>query len=151
MSIIFKGKYIVIALAILTLLFGGLFIILGPTIVKERTGILNLGIRYEDEQTLSFGKHRKNGPGAVLKIFNKKGNLVNEYHDLYLGRNLIPLDESYKENQIYLLNFSAENYFEVNLSVIYKKKKFHPLNDHIDSKDYMIKTNMIGVRFKPSF
>ena len=107
----FKGKFVVLALLFLTGGVGALFIALGPKALKTSPGVFHLGIRYADELTMDFTQHPKGGPGARLQIFDSEGKRVLEQGAMQIGRNLIPLDRKQLiDGNDFLLQIHADGY-----------------------------------------
>lgn len=167
MSMMFKGKFVVLALVLLTAVVGALFVTLGPKALKTSPGVFHLGIRYADELSMDFTRHPKGGPGARLQIFDAEGRQVLEQLDLPIGRNLIPLNrEQLIEGADYLLQIDAEAYTSLYIPATLSGRSLNPapertmewINrgwleaDSADPKhrDYRFQANQLGVRLYPN-
>ena len=100
---LFSGKFIVFALIVLTGVVGALFIFMGPKALQTNPGVFHLGIRYADEFGIEFTRYPKGGPGAVLEIIDSKGQIVERFDGLVMGRNLIPIDTNKFQENTYRL------------------------------------------------
>lgn len=162
----FKGKFVVLALVILTGSVGALFITLGPKALKTSPGVFHLGIRYADELTINFTKYPKGGPGARLQIFDIEGKRVLDQGSMQIGRNLIPLDrEQLIDGEDFLIQIHADGYRPLYIPATLSGRSLNPAPDdaaqwirrgwhEIDPDnpehlDYSFQSNLLGVRLYP--
>ena len=162
----FKGKFVVLALLFLTGGVGALFIALGPNALKTSPGVFHLGIRYADELTMDFTQHPKGGPGARLQIFDSEGKRVLEQGAMQIGRNLIPLDRKQLiDGNDFLLQIHADGYRPLYIPATLSGRSLYPAPEdetqwiargwqEIDSedpehRDYRFQANLLGVRLYP--
>lgn len=146
MSMIFKGKYIVFSLFLLTSIFGSLFIYMGPKVLETSPGVLQLGIRFSDEFSVAFTQHPKGGPGASLEIFDSEGRLIASHTKLIVGRNLIPIDQDLYNSQIYTFKISSPGYETVILKAENDSRLFNPLDGCEMPNDVSFKPNLLGMK-----
>jgi hypothetical protein len=159
MSMMFSGKFVVFALIILTSVVGALFIYMGPKALKTNPGVFHLGIRYADEFGIEFTRYPKGGPGAVLEIINSKGQSIERFEGLVMGRNLIPIDGTKFPDKTYSLKISANDYHAQIIPAQLENKTFSPtadaatLNESLDDPnanyDFSFRDNLLGVRLYP--
>lgn len=155
----FSGKFVVFALIILTGVVGALFIYIGPKALETNPGVFHLGIRYADEFGIEFTRYPKGGPGAVLEIINSKGETIEQFEGLVMGRNLIPIDSTKFLENNYRLKLSANDYHTQIIPAQLKNKTFSPtadaatLNQSLDDPnanyDFNFRDNLLGVRLYP--
>lgn len=155
----FKGKYVVFALFLLTGIVGALFIYIGPKALQTNPGVFHLGIRYADEFGMEFTRYPKGGPGATLEIVDKGGKLIEQFKGLVIGRNLIPIDSSKLTEDEYLLRVLATDYHTQTIPAKLKNKTFSPMvdaitlnegSDSIESfYDFTFDDNLLGIRLYP--
>jgi hypothetical protein len=145
---IFKGKYIVFSLFLLTSIFGSLFIYMGPKVLETSPGVLQLGIRFSDEFSVAFTQHPKGGPGASLEIFDSSGRLIDSHTKLIVGRNLIPIDQDLYNNQIYTFKISSPGYETVILKAENDSRLFKPLEGYEMPHDVSFKPNLLGMKLQ---
>ena len=167
MSMMFKGKFVVLALILLTVGVGALFITLGPKALKTSPGVFHLGIRYADELTMDFTQYPKGGPGALLQIFDIQGKRVLKQGALHIGRNLIPLDREQLENgEDFLLQIHADGYIPLYIPATLSGRSLNPAPDDAAQwiargwhginadipvhQDYSFQANLLGVRLYPN-
>ena len=159
MSMMFSGKFVVFALIILTGVVGALFIYIGPKALETNPGVFHLGIRYADEFGIEFTRYPKGGPGAVLEIINSKGEIIEQFEGLVMGRNLIPIDSTKFPESNYRLKISANDYHSQIIPAQLENKTFLPtadattLNQSLDNPnavyDFSFRDNLLGVRLYP--
>lgn len=144
----FKGKYAVFSLVLLTGIVGGLFIFVGPQATEKSPGVLHVGIRYLDENSMRFAQYPKSGPGAAIEFLNPEGVTIYRFDNLKIGRNLVPIEPDNIPSGDYIARLSARDYETVELPVVIEGRMLNPLrgvefeaNSHADY-------NMIGVRFE---
>ena len=148
MSMIFKGKYIVFSLFLLTTIFGALFIYMGPRVLETSPGVLQLGIRYSDEFSVAFTQYPKGGPGATLEIFDAGGQLIHSHKKLSIGRNLIPIYRNLNDHEIYTFKISAENYATVVIEAENEGRLFKPTEDQKIPAGVSFKPNLLGLKLQ---
>ena len=149
MSMIFKGKYIVFSLFLLTAIIGASFIYLGPKALQTNPGVLHLGIRYADEFSIDFTRFPKGGPGAVLEIYDENQVLIDRYENLSMGRNLIPIDPEKFKHRLYSFHISAPSYKSVQIEVQNQNRILSAINNHTEKENVLIEPNLLGVRLEP--
>ena len=139
------GVYIVLGLFILTASVGSLFIYLSPRATQKSPGVLHVGIRYANENTIDFMRYGKQGPGAKIEFISKDGAPVYAVDNLALGRNLVPIKDL--SNEVYTVRLSAAGYRTIELTMIARGRMLNPPEnatfEHGTYADY----NMIGVEF----
>jgi hypothetical protein len=142
-----QGKYVAIGLVVLTAIVGSLFIYLGPKATGKTPGILHVGIRYANENSLAFTRYSKTGPGARIEFVAADGSIPHSFDNLKIGRNLVPIKNL--TDGPYTARLSAEGFRTVEVPVIVEGRMLNPPNDaqfaHGTHADY----NMVGVRFEP--
>jgi hypothetical protein len=159
MSMLFSGKFIVFALIVLTGVVGALFIFMGPKALQTNPGVFHLGIRYADEFGIEFTRYPKGGPGAVLEIIGSKGQIVERFDGLVMGRNLIPIDTNKFQENTYRLKISSNDYHTQVIPAHLKNKTFSPTTDATALNlgqntsdthyDFSFRDNLLGVRLYP--
>ena len=142
-----KGQYVVILILLLTAIVGSLFMYLGPRATAKTPGIVHLGVRYLNEQTLDFLKYGKKGPPAKIELINASGEVVYTMENLQLGRNLMPLEGL--EPGPYTARFSAEDFENMEVPVIVEGRMLNPPDGVELAPGTYADYNMIGVRFRP--
>ena len=155
----FNGKYIVFSLFALTGIVGALFIYMGPKALQTNPGVFHLGVRYADEFGVEFTRYPKGGPGATLEIISSKGELVERFEKLVMGRNLIPIDSTQYVAGNYLLRVSATDYQIQSIPAQLEHKTFSPISDAPTLNqennntgtyyDFSFRDNLLGVRLYP--
>ena len=152
---LFNGKFIVFALIVLTGVVGALFIFMGPKALQTNPGVFHLGIRYADEFGIEFTRYPKGGPGAVLEIIDSKGQIIERFDGLVMGRNLIPIDTIKFQENTYRLKVSSNDYHTQIIPAHLKNKTFSPTADAIRQNtsdtqyDFSFRDNLLGVRLYP--
>ena len=156
---IFSGKFVVFSLIVLTSAIGALFIYMGPKALETNPGVFHLGIRYADEFGIEFTRYPKGGPGAVLEIIDSTGQLIERFDGLVMGRNLIPIDSSKFQEDIYRLKISAKDYYSQTITAELEGKIFSPTvdvltlnqeqDDFSERYDFSFRDNLLGVRLYP--
>ncbi len=140
------GPYIVVCLIVLTGIVGSMFIYLGPKATEKSPGVLHVGIRYSNENTIDFLKYGKKGPGAHIDFIAPDGSVPYSVDNLSISRNLVPiknLDDGY-----YTVRLSAEGFHTIELTMIAEGRMLNPpLNTQFEPGTYA-DYNMIGVRFE---
>ena len=159
MSMLFNGKFVVFSLFLLTCIVGALFIYIGPKALQTNPGVFHLGIRYADEFGMEFTRYPKGGPGALLEIIDSKGQIIEEFDGLVIGRNLIPIDSSKFTEDSYLLQVSASDYYTQKIPAKLAKKTLSPTTDSITLNknsesiegfyDFTFTDNLLGIRLYP--
>ena len=154
-----SGKLIVLALVILTCIVGALFVYIGPKALETHPGVFHLGIRFADEFGIEFTRYPKGGPGAVLEIIDSKGQIVERFDGLVMGRNLIPIDTIKFQENTYRLKISSNDYRTQVIPAHLKNKTFSPTADATmlnlrqntsDTQyDFSFRDNLLGVRLYP--
>ena len=140
------GIYIIACLIVLTAIVGSLFIYLGPKATEKSPGVLHVGIRYSNENTIDFVRYGKKGPGAQIEFIASDGTLDYSLSNLSIGRNLVPIKNL--TDGPYTVRLSAEGFHTIELTMIAQGRMLNPpKKTHFDTgthADY----NMIGVRFE---
>jgi hypothetical protein len=142
-----KGKYVALGLFILTAIVGSLFIYLGPRATKKSPGVVHIGIRYENEQSLAFLNYGKTGPDAKIEFIAPDGSIAYTFERLKLGRNLMPLQDL--DNGPYSARISALDFQTVEVPIIVEGRMLNPPKDARFTPGTYADYNMIGVRFVP--
>jgi len=142
------GKYVITGLLVLTSIVGALFIYLGPKATQKTPGIVHVGIRYENEQSLAFLKYGKKGPDATIEFIAPDTSIAYTFESLKLGRNLVPLEGL--ENGPYTVRISAADFQTAEIPVIVEGRMLNPTKDAEFAAGTYADYNMIGVRFKPN-
>lgn len=142
-----KGQYVVILILLLTAVVGSLFIYLGPKATKKSPGIVHLGVRYLNEQTIDFLKYGKKGPPAKIELINASGEVVYTLEGLKLGRNLMPLEDL--ESGPYTARLSSDDFKTMEVPVIVEGRMLNPPPGVEFAPGTYADYNMIGVRFRP--
>ena len=138
--------YVVICLIVLTGIVGSLFIYLGPQATKKSPGVLHVGIRYSNENTIDFLGYGKEGPGACIEFIANDGSIQYSAKDLNIGRNLIPIKDL--TDGPYTVRLSAEGFHSVELTMIAKGRMLNPSSDAHFEAGTFADYNMIGVRLE---
>ncbi|WP_269523548.1 hypothetical protein [Coraliomargarita parva] len=144
-----KGKYVALALLLLTGIVGALFIYLGPRATAKSPGVLHVGIRYADEFTLSFARYDKSGPGARIEFIDTYGRTVYAFEPLRIGRNLVPIEPENLPSGTYTARVSAPGYSSVDLQVVVEGRMLNPAKGIPFPKGSHAAYNMIGARLEP--
>jgi len=144
-----KGYYVAIALVILTGVVGMMFIVLGPQATEKSPGVLHVGVRYVDENSIAFSRFPKSGPGALLEFIDATGAVVYQVADLKIGRNLVPIETEDLPSGGYTARLSAPEYESVELNVVVEGRMLNPAQDAQFTNDSRADYNMLGVRFRP--
>jgi hypothetical protein len=144
----FTGKYIAVGLVLLTAIVGTLFIYLGPKATQRTPGVIHVGIRYLNEGTFDFLRYGKHGPGATIQLVASDGEVVYEFSDLKIGRNLIPLDGV--KNGNYTARLSSNDYLTTEVAIIVEGRMLNPPKGIEFEPGTHADYNMIGVWFKPT-
>lgn len=144
----FKGKYAVISLVVLTGLVGTLFIVMGPQATEKSPGVLHVGVRYLDESSIRFSQYPKSGPGAVIEFIDTEGQVVYQFENLKIGRNLVPIEPDNIPSGNYTARISAQDYQTVELPVVIEGRMLNPPQDATFPLNTHADYNMIGVRFE---
>lgn len=140
------GMYIVICLILLTAIVGSLFIYLGPKATEKSPGVLHVGIRYSNENTIDFMRYGKEGPGARIEFIAEDGSIPYSVDDLSVRRNLVPIKNL--TDGPYTVRLSAEGFHSVELTMIAQGRMLNPpQNTQFESGTYA-DYNMIGVRLE---
>ncbi len=144
-----KGYYVAIALVILTGVVGMMFIVLGPQATEKSPGVLHVGVRYVDENSIAFSRFDKSGPGALLEFLDSSGVVVYEVADLKIGRNLVPIETENLPSGPYTARLSAPEYQAVTVEVLVEGRMLNPVKGKEFAAGAHADYNMIGVRFRP--
>lgn len=142
-----KGNYVVLLILALTAVVGSLFIYLGPRATLKTPGVVHVGIRYLNEQTLDFLKYGKKGPPAKIVFINQAGESVYTFDQLQLGRNLVPLENL--PSGPYTIRATSDDFATVEIPVIVEGRMLNPPPDAVFTPGTYADYNMIGVRFMP--
>ncbi|MGB0416166.1 MAG: hypothetical protein ACPGKS_04910 [Coraliomargarita sp.] len=144
----FKGKYAVISLIVLTAVVGALFIVMGPQATEKSPGVLHVGIRYLDENSMRFAQYPKSGPGAAIEFVDAEGAIIYRFENLKIGRNLVPIEPDNIPSGNYTARVSARDYQSVELPIIIEGRMLNPAIDAEFEAHTHADYNMIGVRFQ---
>ena len=142
-----SGRFIVIALIFLTAVVGSLFIYLGPKATEKSPGILHVGIRYANENTLEFAQYGKKGPGARIEFIASDNSVSYFVDDLIIGRNLVPIIDLI--DGLYTARLSAKGFRTVTIPMIAQGRMLNPPKGIQFDQGTYADYNMIGVRFEP--
>lgn len=142
-----KGRYVVLLILALTAVVGSFFIYLGPKATSKTPGIVHVGVRFLNEQTIDFLKYGKKGPPATIEFINAAGKQVYEMEDLKLGRNLIPLDNI--PSGPYTVRVSSTDFETAELPIVVEGRMLNPPSEVEFTPGTYADYNMIGVRLKP--
>ena len=145
-SLIIPGAYIVICLIVLTGIVGSMFIYLGPKATEKSPGVLHVGIRYSNENTIDFLRYGKKGPGARIEFIAEDGSIPYSVDNLSTRRNLIPIKNL--ADGLYTVRLSAEEFHTVELLMIAEGRMLNPPKDTVFAPGTYADYNMIGVLFK---
>ena len=140
------GIYIVICLVVLTAIVGSLFIYLGPKATGKSPGVLHVGIRYSNENTIDFMRYGKKGPGARIEFIAEDGSIPYSVDDLSVSRNLVPIKNL--TDGPYTVRLSAKGFHSVELTMIAEGRMLNPPPDVQFELGTYADYNMIGVRFE---
>ncbi len=140
------GIYVIVSLLALTAIVGSLFIYLGPKATEKSPGVLHVGIRFSNENTLGFSRYGKEGPGARIEFINTDEIIDYSVENLSLGRNLVPI-KNLIDGQ-YAVRLSADGFRTIELKMIAQGRMLNPPeNAQLEPGTYA-DYNMIGVRFE---
>ena len=145
-TLVVPGVYIVICLIVLTGIVGSLFIYLGPKATDKSPGVLHVGIRYSNENTVDFLRYGKKGPGARMEFVASDGSIHYTVEDLSISRNLVPIKDL--TDGPYTVRLSAEGFHSIELTMIARGRMLNPPPDAQFEAGTYADYNMIGVRFK---
>lgn len=140
------GIYIVICLFVLTAIVGSLFIYLGPKATEKSPGVLHVGIRYFNENTIDFMRYGKKGPGALIEFIASDGNIDYSVDGLSTNRNLVPIKKL--NDGLYTVRLSAEGFRTIELEMIAEGRMLNPPKDIQFEPGTYADYNMIGVCFE---
>ena len=138
---------IVIGLLLLTSIVGSLFIYLGPKATEKSPGILHVGIRYANENTMEFAQYGKKGPGGRIEFIAPDGSIPYFVNDLVIGRNLVPIIDL--TDGPYTARLSANGFRTVEIPMIVQGRMLNPPQDIQFKQGTHADYNMIGIRFEP--
>ena len=144
-----KGYYVAIGLLVLTGIVGTLFIVLGPRATTKSPGVLHVGVRYLDENSLGFTRYGKNGPGATIAFITGTGESIYRFENLKIGRNLVPIESGNIPSGPYTARLSAPGYQSLELPVVIEGRMLNPAQGANFKTGTHADYNMIGVRFEP--
>ena len=139
-----SGTYIVLTLLGLTAIVGSLFIYLSPKATEKSPGVLHVGIRYSNENTIDFMRYKKQGPGAKIAFISATGTVLYAVNNLALGRNLVPIKNL--ENGAYTIRISADGFHPVELTMIAQGRMLNPPENAVFQPGTYADYNMIGVQ-----
>ena len=139
------GIYVIICLLVLTAIVGSLFIYLGPKATEKSPGVLHVGIRYSNENTIDFARYGKEGPDARIEFINTKGIIDYSAGNLSIGRNLVPIKNL--TDGPYRVRLSAEGFHTIELKMIAQGRMLNPPKNIQFEPGTYADYNMIGVRF----
>lgn len=145
-TLVIPGAYIVIGLIVLTGIVGSLFIYLGPKATEKSPGVLHVGIRYSNENTIDFLSYGKKGPGARIEFIASDGSIHYSVENLSISRNLVPIKNL--TNGPYTVRLSAEGFRSVELAMIAQGRMLNPPSDTQFEAGMYADYNMIGVRLE---
>lgn len=140
------GAYIVICLITLTAIVGGMFIYLGPKATEKAPGVLHVGIRYSNENTIDFLRYGKEGPGARIEFIADDGSIPYSVDNLAISRNLVPIKNL--NDGLYTVRLSAEGFNSIELTMIAQGRMLNPPPNAQFEPGAYADYNMIGVRFE---
>ena len=140
------GIYVIASLLVLTAIVGSLFIYLGPKATEKSPGVLHVGIRYSNENTLDFARYGKVGPGARIEFINTDEIIDHSVENLSIGRNLVPIKNL--TDGLYTIRLSAEEFRTIELKMIAQGRMLNPPEDAQFDPETYADYNMIGVRFE---
>lgn len=139
------GIYIVICLITLTAIVGSLFIYLGPRATEKSPGVLHVGIRYSNENTVDFLRYGKQGPGARIEFIDSDGHIDYFVDNLSTGRNLVPIKNL--TDGPYTIRLTAKGFRSIELPMIASGRMLNPPQNAQFEPGTYADYNMIGVRF----
>jgi hypothetical protein len=140
------GIYIVICLILLTAIVGSLFIYLGPKATKKSPGVLHVGIRYSNENSIDFMRYGKEGPGAQIDFIADDGTVDYSVNNLSVGHNLVPIKNL--TDGSYTVRLSADEFHTIELIMIARGRMLNPPPDTEFKPGTYTDYNMIGVCFE---
>lgn len=140
------GAYIVVCLIVLTGIVGSMFIYLGPKATEKSPGVLHVGIRYSNENTIDFLRYGKKGPGAQIDFIASDGSIPYSVNNLTIGRNLVPIKNL--TDGTYTVRLSAEGFQTIELTMVAQGRMLNPPKDAQFEPGTFADYNMIGVRFE---
>ena len=140
------GAYIVICLVILTGIVGSMFIYLGPKATEKSPGVLHVGIRYSNENTIDFLRYGKKGPGARIEFIAEDGSIPYSVENLSISRNLVPIKNL--TDGAYTVRFSADGFRNIEIPMIAEGRMLNPPMDIEFKSGTYADYNMIGVRLE---
>ena len=144
-----KGYYVAIALFLLTGIVGLMFIVLGPQATEKSPGVLHVGVRYIDENSIAFSRFDKSGPGAQLEFLDATGAVVYQVAALKIGRNLVPIEPEQLPGGQYTARLSAPEYQTTSVEVLVEGRMLNPVKNAEFPPGLHADYNMLGVRFCP--
>ena len=142
-----KGQYVVLLILLLTAIVGSLFIYLGPRATEKSPGIVHVGVRYLNEQTIDFLKYGKKGPPATIELVDPSGKVAYRMEGLQLGRNLMPLENL--PSGPYSARVTAAGFAPLEVPVVVEGRMLNPPDGVEFAPGTYADYNMIGVRFRP--
>lgn len=140
------GIYIVACLFVLTAIVGSLFIYLGPKATEKSPGVLHVGIRYSNENTIDFLRYGKTGPGARIEFIAEDGSIPYSVENLSISRNLVPIKNL--TDGLYTVRLSAKGFESIEIPMIAEGRMLNPPVDAQFESGVYADYNMIGVRLK---
>ncbi|ADE53042.1 hypothetical protein [Coraliomargarita akajimensis] len=145
-----KGYYVAVGLFVLTAIVGSAFIVLGPKATERSPGILHVGIRYSDELSIQFAKHPKSGPGATIAFLDSTQQVVYQFEELKIGRNLVPIEPDQIPSGRYIAQLTAPDYQPLKFEVQIEGRMLNPTDDADYPDNVRVAYNLVGVRFEPA-
>ena len=145
-NLVIPGPYIVICLIVLTGIVGSMFIYLGPKATEKSPGVLHVGIRYSNENTIEFLKYGKTGPGARIQFIAVNGDIHYSVDNLTISRNLVPIKNL--EDGPYTVRLSAEGFQSIEIPMIAEGRMLNPPKGIQFESGTYADYNMIGVRLE---
>ena len=140
------GIYVIICLVVLTAIVGSLFIYLGPNATEKSPGVLHVGIRYSNENTIDFMRYGKEGPGARIEFIATDETIDYSVNNLSIGRNLVPIKNL--TDGLYTVRLNAEGFRTIELKMIAQGRMLNPPKNTQFEPGTYADYNMIGVRFE---
>ena len=145
-ELVIPGAYIVVCLILLTGIVGSMFIYLGPRATEKSPGVLHVGIRYSNENTIDFLRYGKKGPGARIEFVAGDGSIPYTVDNLSISRNLVPIKNL--SDGPYTVRLSAEGFRSIEIPMVAEGRMLNPPKDIQFEPGTYADYNMIGVRLE---
>jgi len=118
--------------------------------LEKNPGVLHVGVRYQDEMSITFAQYPKGGPGATIEFVAPDGDIPYRFENLKIGRNLVPIEPDNLRAGNYTARLNAPNYQAVEIPVVIEGRMLNPAPDAESPPHTHADYNMIGVRFQPA-